>query len=45
MLYFSLHVKYDKEMAFAQKMKRIDLVGNAILMASTVAVPAALTSG
>ncbi|KAI1394964.1 major facilitator superfamily domain-containing protein [Hypoxylon fuscum] len=42
-MFLFLHVSYDKEMSFAQKMKRIDLMGNGILMASTVAVLYALT--
>ncbi|KAI2473347.1 major facilitator superfamily domain-containing protein [Annulohypoxylon bovei var. microspora] len=45
MLYFSLHVNYNKEMSFTQKLKRLDLVGNGILMASTVAILWALTVG
>ncbi|KAI0900417.1 major facilitator superfamily domain-containing protein [Annulohypoxylon nitens] len=44
-LYFSLHVNYNKEMSFVQKLKRLDLLGNAILMASTVAILWALTVG
>ncbi|XDG02928.1 hypothetical protein ABKA04_002543 [Annulohypoxylon sp. FPYF3050] len=44
-LYFSLHVNYNKEMSFTQKLKRLDLVGNGILMASTVAILWALTVG
>ena len=45
MLYLFLHVNYNKEMTFAQKLKRIDFVGNGILMASTVAILIALTYG
>ncbi|KAI1095102.1 major facilitator superfamily domain-containing protein [Rostrohypoxylon terebratum] len=44
-LYFSLHVNYNKEMSFTQKLKRLDLMGNSILMASTVAILWALTVG
>ncbi|KAI1381463.1 major facilitator superfamily domain-containing protein [Hypoxylon crocopeplum] len=44
-LYFSLHVNYNKEMTFTEKIKRLDLVGNTILIASTVAVLWALTVG
>ncbi|MCJ1477281.1 hypothetical protein MMC13_005952 [Lambiella insularis] len=42
-LFIFLHVKYIKDMTFAQKMKRIDFVGNAIIMASSVAILFALT--
>jgi hypothetical protein len=45
MLYFSLLVKYNREMSFSQRMKRLDFVGNGILMASTVAILFALTYG
>ena len=45
MLYFSLHVNYNREMSFSQRMKRLDFVGNGILMASTVAILFALTYG
>ncbi|KAI1104399.1 major facilitator superfamily domain-containing protein [Jackrogersella minutella] len=44
-LYFSLHVNYNKEMTFTEKLKRLDLVGNGILMASTVAILWSLTVG
>ncbi|KAI0145051.1 MFS general substrate transporter [Xylariaceae sp. FL1272] len=42
-LYLFLHVKYDKEMTFAQKVKRIDWIGNALLIAGTVVSLYALT--
>ncbi|CAJ2504341.1 Uu.00g117350.m01.CDS01 [Anthostomella pinea] len=42
-MFFFLHVKYDKEMSFVDKLKRIDYIGNCILMASSVAVLYALT--
>lgn len=38
-----LKVKYNKEMTFAEKIKRIDYVGNVILIGSTVSVLYALT--
>lgn len=38
-----LHVNYKKEMTLVQKLKRIDFIGNAIIMASSVAVLIALT--
>jgi len=44
-LYISLHVNYNREMSFSKRMKRLDLVGNGILMASTIAVLFALTYG
>ncbi|RYP91128.1 hypothetical protein DL770_002751 [Monosporascus sp. CRB-9-2] len=43
MMFLFLHVKYDKQMSFKEKMKRIDYIGNGILMASTVAILYALT--
>ncbi|KAI1079390.1 major facilitator superfamily domain-containing protein [Whalleya microplaca] len=42
-MFLFLHVNYDKEMSFVQKMKRIDFIGNGILMAGTVAILYALT--
>lgn len=45
MLFFSLHLNYQKEMTFLQKMKRIDYGGNAIIIGSTVSVLYALTYG
>ena len=45
MLYFSLHLNYQKEMTFLQKMKRVDYGGNTIIIASTVSVLYALTYG
>ncbi|TGO60962.1 hypothetical protein BCON_0031g00400 [Botryotinia convoluta] len=42
-LYLFLHVKYNKDMTFAQKLQRIDIVGNAILMIGTVAILYALS--
>lgn len=38
-----LNVKYNKEMTFAEKVKRIDYVGNIILIGSTVSILYALT--
>lgn len=38
-----LHVNYKKEMTLLQKLKRIDFVGNGIIMASSVSVLMALT--
>ncbi|KAH7322407.1 major facilitator superfamily domain-containing protein [Stachybotrys elegans] len=43
LMYWFLHLNYDKQMSFTQKIKRIDVVGNEILIASTVAVLYALT--
>lgn len=44
MLLFSfLHVKYNKEMTLAQKLKRIDWLGNSLLMAGTVSILYGLT--
>ncbi|MCJ1246457.1 hypothetical protein MMC30_003664 [Trapelia coarctata] len=40
-----LNVNHKKEMTFFQKIKRIDYIGNAILIASTVAILYALTYG
>lgn len=45
LLFAFLHVNYKKEFTFLQKVKRIDFIGNAILMASTVAILFALTYG
>ncbi|KAI1467234.1 MFS general substrate transporter [Daldinia caldariorum] len=42
-LFVFLRVSYNKEMSFWQKLKRIDLVGNGILVASTVSVLYALS--
>ena len=42
-LYLCLHVNYNKEMTIARKIKRIDVIGNGILMAGTVAVLYALS--
>lgn len=42
-LFVFLRVKYDKEMTFAQKLTRIDLLGNSVLVASTVAILYALS--
>ncbi|KAI1388371.1 major facilitator superfamily domain-containing protein [Hypoxylon trugodes] len=44
-MYACLHVNYNKEMTFTEKLKRLDLVGNGILIAATVAVLWALTVG
>ena len=45
LLFIFLQVGYDKEMSLRQKLKRVDFVGNAMLMASTTAVLYALTYG
>jgi hypothetical protein len=42
-MYLFLHVQYDKEMSLAEKLRRIDLIGNGILTASAVAILYALT--
>ncbi|KAI9703015.1 MAG: hypothetical protein M1820_006006 [Bogoriella megaspora] len=42
-MFLFLHVNYNREMSFKQKIKRIDLIGNGILMAGTVAVLYSLT--
>ncbi|OBT78521.1 hypothetical protein VF21_01054 [Pseudogymnoascus sp. 05NY08] len=44
-LYFALQVKYNKEMTFFQKLRRIDFVGNMILILSSLSVLFALTDG
>jgi MFS family permease len=43
LMFIFLHVNYQDETTFANKLKRIDIVGNAILMAGTVAILYALT--
>ena len=43
-LYLALHVKYNKEMALVEKLKRVDVVGNLILIASTVSTLYALAT-
>lgn len=45
MLFFSLHLNYQKEMTFLQKIKRVDYGGNTIIIGSTVSVLYALTYG
>lgn len=45
MIIVFLQVKYNKEMTFAQKIRRIDYIGNAVLIGSTVAVLYSLTYG
>ncbi|KAI0203700.1 MFS general substrate transporter [Astrocystis sublimbata] len=42
-LFIFLRVNYSREMSFWQKLKRVDLVGNAVLVASTVSVLYALS--
>ncbi|KAK2603432.1 hypothetical protein QQS21_004383 [Conoideocrella luteorostrata] len=42
-LFVCLQVKYNKEMTFWEKLKSLDLVGNAVLIASTIAMLYALT--
>ncbi|KFY20235.1 hypothetical protein V491_03884 [Pseudogymnoascus sp. VKM F-3775] len=44
-LYSALHVKYNKTMTFFQKLRRIDFVGNMILILSSLSVLFALTDG
>ncbi|KAK6065878.1 multidrug resistance protein fnx1 [Seiridium cupressi] len=44
-LFVFLRVKYDKETLFWQKLKRIDVVGNGILVAGTVSILYALSYG
>ncbi|KAH8904951.1 DNA repair protein RAD50 [Coniochaeta sp. PMI_546] len=43
MIFLFLQVRYNKEMSLAQKLRRIDYIGNTILVGSTVAVLYALT--
>ncbi|KAI0894508.1 major facilitator superfamily domain-containing protein [Annulohypoxylon nitens] len=43
MLFIFLRVSFNKEITFWQKLKRIDLIGNCILIASTVSVLYALS--
>ncbi|PWY82164.1 DNA repair protein RAD50 [Aspergillus heteromorphus CBS 117.55] len=45
MIFFFLHVRTSKEMSFLQKIRRIDYIGNVVLIASTVSVLFALTYG
>lgn len=44
-LYLGLHVKYNKEMTFLQKLRRIDFIGNMILILSSLSLLFALTDG
>lgn len=43
LLYFFLHVNSNKDMTFKQKVKRIDYIGNGIIIGSSVAILYALT--
>ncbi|KAK8037342.1 Efflux pump FUS6 [Apiospora marii] len=43
LLYFVLHVHYDKEMPLSRKLRRIDWLGNSLLMAGTIAMLYALS--
>ncbi|KAK5064627.1 hypothetical protein LTR84_000461 [Exophiala bonariae] len=43
LIFVFLNVKYNKEMTFVEKIKRIDYVGNIILIGSTVSILYALT--
>ncbi|KAI1375295.1 major facilitator superfamily domain-containing protein [Hypoxylon crocopeplum] len=43
LMWLFLHVQYDKEMSFTEKIQRIDLVGTSILLAGTVAILYSLT--
>ena len=45
MLFVFLHMEYKQEMTFLQKVKRIDYIGNLILIGSTVSTLIALTYG
>ncbi|KAI0197237.1 DNA repair protein RAD50 [Xylaria flabelliformis] len=45
MILLFLNVKYNKEMSFSQKLRRIDYVGNILLIASTVSILYATTYG
>ncbi|SPO01912.1 related to putative multidrug transporter Mfs1.1 (major facilitator family protein) [Cephalotrichum gorgonifer] len=45
MILLFLQVKYNKEMTFAQKMRRIDYLGNILLVAATVSVLFAMSYG
>lgn len=45
MIYLFLHVKYDKEMSFSSKLKRIDYGGNGLIIGSTISILYALTYG
>jgi hypothetical protein len=45
MIFIFLQVKSSKEMSFLQKMKRVDYIGNVLLVGSTVSVLYALTYG
>lgn len=44
-LFIFLKVKYNKQMSFWQKVRRIDVPGNVVLVAGTVAILYALTYG
>ncbi|KAG7038216.1 MFS general substrate transporter [Colletotrichum scovillei] len=43
LLYLFLHVKWDRTVTFNDKLRRIDYIGNSILIASTVSILIALT--
>jgi MFS family permease len=43
LLFIFLRVKYNKEMNFWEKLKKIDLIGNALLIASMVSILYALS--
>lgn len=45
MIYLFLHVKSNKEMTFYQKLRRIDYIGNVLIIGSTIAILYALTYG
>lgn len=45
MIFFFLQVRYNKEMSFLEKMKRIDYGGNLMLLGATISVLYALTYG
>ncbi|KAI0834691.1 multidrug resistance protein fnx1 [Hypoxylon sp. FL0890] len=45
MVFFSLHVQYNKEMSFIQKLHRIDYIGNILLIGSSISILYALSYG
>src|SRR3569833_3037657 len=45
MIFLFLRVKHDNEMTLVQKLRRIDYIGNALIVASTIAILYALTYG
>lgn len=45
MIFAFLRVQYNKEMTFLQKLRRVDYIGNLLLIGATVSVLYALTYG